>query len=360
MALNFNDPACGFYQREVVDFLNEQILQNGVSPYFYLCKSKSWRDMERKLRDIVTNRATSRRFMEACAWSSLVLAVQFAVRQKLEDTEKVKKLRDQLEEQKLLTTALRGTVSRLRGIIKEREKEKAQSQLQQSLPVLHGVEEGRNLPRSELCRVLSTQSQQKARTQGEEKEKEAQTSGMLTCSQGTASCWLMAGAGKESDQETAAAPGMAAVEGEAKKDKVISLCGSNEVVANFSCPQFLGPKAQAGQQLPLNLSQFSYSSLSTVSFAGATAEAAAAPPVNNSRNRWNGKHSHTRRFLPGMFKQYPGVSHSAKRTFRRRMGDWDCAQCCSMNFLWRTTCFKCKTPRHTRESRGSAPNWGPQ
>ncbi|XP_007108985.1 testis-expressed protein 13A-like [Physeter macrocephalus] len=416
MAVNFNDPACGFLQREVVDFLNKQIRQAGVSPYFSsLCESKSWGDMEKKLRDIVTNSGISGRLREACAWSSLALAVRFAERQKSKDKEKIKKLQEQLEEQKLLTNALRGTVNRLRGI-QEREKEKAQSQLQQSLTNLHRVEEERNLLRSELLRVLSSQSQQQARTQGEEKEKEAQTSGMLTCSYGTASCWLRgeagkgsdqeaqtsgmlmcsygtasrwlrgeAGkgsdqeaqtsgmlmcsygtasrwlrgeAGKGSDQETAAAPGMAALGGEAKKDKVISLWGNNEVVANFSCPQFLGAGAQAGQLLPLNLSQFSYSYPPTVSLAGATGEAAAAPPVKNSRTRWDRKHSHTRKFLPETLKQYqyPGVSHSARRTIRRRMGDWDCAWCHSMNFLWRTMCFKCKKSWHTRESRGSPPN----
>ena len=54
------NPACGFHQKEVVDFLNEQIIQNGVSPYFYeMHKFKSWGDMEMKLRDILNNPAIS-------------------------------------------------------------------------------------------------------------------------------------------------------------------------------------------------------------------------------------------------------------------------------------------------------------
>ncbi|KAB0398151.1 hypothetical protein E2I00_004900, partial [Balaenoptera physalus] len=138
--------------------------------------SKSWGDMEKKLRDIVTNSAISGRLKEACAWSSLALAVRFAKRQKSEDAEKIKKLQDQLEEQKLLTKALRGTVG----------------------------------------------------TRGEEKEKEAQTSGLPTYSHGTADCWLRGKAGKGSDQETAALPEMAAVGGEAKKEKVISQWGNDE------------------------------------------------------------------------------------------------------------------------------------
>lgn len=36
MAVNFNDPVCGFYYREVVDFINNKIVQNGGSPYFYM------------------------------------------------------------------------------------------------------------------------------------------------------------------------------------------------------------------------------------------------------------------------------------------------------------------------------------
>lgn len=35
MAVNVNDPACGFSSREVVDFINKEILQNGVSALFH-------------------------------------------------------------------------------------------------------------------------------------------------------------------------------------------------------------------------------------------------------------------------------------------------------------------------------------
>ena len=91
IAINLNDPACGFHQKEVVDFLNEQIIQNGVSPYFYVMhKFKSWGDMEMKLRDILNNPSISGGMKEACAWTSLALAVRLAEKQKQEDEENIK------------------------------------------------------------------------------------------------------------------------------------------------------------------------------------------------------------------------------------------------------------------------------
>lgn len=189
MAVNFNDPACGFYQREVVDFLNKQILQDGANPHFHMMnRCGSWGDMEKKLRDILTNSAISQRTKEACAWSALAQAVRFAKKQKQEDAAKVKKLQDQLEEQKLLTNALVGMVGRLRDN-QGKEKEEVQSQLQQSLTVLHGVQEERNLLRNELLRVISSQSQMQVRAQEGRKGKETQTLGMLAFTHGTASYW---------------------------------------------------------------------------------------------------------------------------------------------------------------------------
>ncbi|CAD7682621.1 unnamed protein product [Nyctereutes procyonoides] len=175
MAVNFNDPTCGFFQREVVDFINKQILQNGVSPHFYSMQMcESWGDMEKKLRDILTDSTVSEATKEACAWKTLALAVHMAERQKQEDAEKVKKLQDQLDEQNLFSNVLIGMVNRLRNA-QEKEKEKALFQLQESLTTLRGVEEERNLFRNELLRVLSTQSSKQQGALEGRKRKQAQT-----------------------------------------------------------------------------------------------------------------------------------------------------------------------------------------
>ncbi|XP_010984177.1 testis-expressed protein 13A-like [Camelus dromedarius] len=310
---------------------------------------ESWRDSEKKLRDILTNSAISEGIKEACAWSTLAVAVRFAERQKQEDRKKVKKLQEQLEEQKLFSNALVGMVSKLR-CTQEREREQAQSQLQQSLATLHGVEEERDLFRGELLRVVSAQSQQQAGVQ-EEKGNGAQTVGMLAFAHNTASYWTRGETLRGSGQETAAAPVTTAVGGEVTQGKVLSLLGDDKGMAVLSCPQVLGASAQAGQLLPLNLSQYSYSFLPTFCLPGAAAETGAALPEKNSTARGLGKHLPTTKFLPERFKQYPGLSHSpSPTTIRRKSGDWDCDQCHLMNFSWRKMCFKCKKiPAHMRK-----------
>ncbi|XP_042829899.1 testis-expressed protein 13C-1-like [Panthera tigris] len=177
MAVNFNDPTCGFFQKEVVEFLNKQILRNGVSPQFYLMQMcESWGDLEKKLRDILTDSAVSGAIKEACAWRTLALAVRMAEKQKREDTRKVRKLQDQLHEQKLFTNVLVGMVNKLRKT-REKEKEKAQTQLQENLVLLRGVEAERNTLRSELLKVLGTRSQRQEGAVGDSWDQQAQTSG---------------------------------------------------------------------------------------------------------------------------------------------------------------------------------------
>nr|XP_015098704.1 testis-expressed protein 13A-like [Vicugna pacos] len=311
---------------------------------------ESWRDSEEKLRDILTNSAISEGIKEACAWSTLAVAVRFAERQRQEDRKKVKKLQEQLEEQKLFSNALVGMVSKLRRT-QEREREQAQSQLQQSLATLHGVEEERDLFRGELLRVVRAQSQQQAGVQ-EEKGNGAQTVGMLAFTRNTASYWtrgeILSGPGQET---AAAAPVTTAVGEEVTQGKGLSLPGDDKEMAVSSCPQVLGASAQAGQLLPLNLSQYSYSFLSTFSLPGAAAGTGAVLPEKNSTARGLGKHLPTMKFLPKRFKQYPGLSHSpSTTTIRRKSGDWDCDQCHLMNFSWRKMCFKCKKiPAHMRK-----------
>ena len=350
MAVSPNDPTCGFHQKEVVDFLNEQIIQNGVSPCFYVMHvSKSWGDMEMKLRDILKNPGISGGIKEACAWTILALAVRFAERQKREDAEKIKELQNQLEEQKLLTGALLGTVSRLRER-QEKEKEKARSPWQQSLKVLSRVPEERNLLRRE--RRVGTQARKQARTEGENQKGTSRT---LSHPHSPSSQSKSGESRKGSGRRISAAPGTSAREGEAEKDKEVSQPWNDKEVTILSPSQVSGARAKVGKLPAVDLSQSSCSSLATLSPPGATAAAAACSSEKDSERKYRGKHHPTRNFLSERFTGFSGLSYRERLGIRRRIGDWDCAQCHLMNFSWRNICFKCKSSRHTKEGRGSVP-----
>lgn len=210
MAVNFNDPTCGFFQKEVVEFLNKQILRNGISPHFYLMQMcESWGDLEKKLRDILTDSAVSGAMKEACAWRTLALAVRMAEKRKREDTRKMRKLQDQLHEQKLFTNVLVDMVNKLRTT-REKEKEKAQTQLQENLVLLRGVEAERNTLRNELLKVLGTQLQRQEGAVGESWDQQAQTSGMVAFAR-AASSWTGREGVKETSPQSVTPPGAAAL-----------------------------------------------------------------------------------------------------------------------------------------------------
>lgn len=111
MLVNFNGPICGFYYREIVDFINNKIVQNGGISYFYIKHTcESWSDTGKKLWDILSTSAISGAKKNAYAWSTLALAVCFTKRQKQMDKIKVNKLQELFEEQKILINILVGMV----------------------------------------------------------------------------------------------------------------------------------------------------------------------------------------------------------------------------------------------------------
>ncbi|KAF6090818.1 hypothetical protein HJG60_012200 [Phyllostomus discolor] len=357
MAVNFKDPACGFCCREVVDFINNKILQNGGTPSFYLRHlGESWGDTERKLRDILTDSGISGARKNAYAWSTLALAVRFAERQRKEDKVKVVKLQKQLEEQQLLNDALVGMVNRLRDT-QESERGKAQLQLQQNLTALRGVQAERDAMKNVLLTVLSTQSDKQEGPAEEDERKQTDTGmaifGQTAASYRGASDRARRGLGQEiaaipttaANPGAAAAPGAAAVGREAKEGKGISEYGNNKHVAISPFSGILGVQSRASQLQPLDLSASSHSFPPTVSFPGAAAQTAAGLTLKNFRTRWAGKHSDSRKFLPGRFKGQPGLYPSASGKVRHKVRDWDCDLCHARNFQRRKQCFKCNTPR---------------
>lgn len=361
MAVNFKDPACGFCCREVVDFINNKILQNGGSPSFYLRHlGESWGDTERKLRDILTDSGISGARKNAYAWSTLALAVRFAERQRKEEKVKVIKLQKQLEEQQLLNDALVGMVNRLRAT-QESERGKAQLQLQQNLAALRGVQAERDAMKNVLLTVLSLRSDKQGGPAEEDERKQRDTGmvifGQTAASYRGASDRARRGLGQEiaaipmtaANPGAAAAPGAAAVGREAKEEKVSSGC-ENKHVATSPYSGILGAQSRASQLQPLDLSATSHSFPPTVSFPGAVAQTAAGLTLKNFGTGWAGKHSDSRKFLPGRFKGQPGLYPSASSKVRHAVRDWDCDLCHARNFSRRTQCFKCNTPRFPKGS----------
>ncbi|KAG3272790.1 testis-expressed protein 13B [Ictidomys tridecemlineatus] len=353
MAVNFNDPASGFYQREVVDFINEQILRNGVSADLYTMQtSKTWGELEKKLQAILTDSAIPESIKKSCAWSALALAVRLARKQKKEYTEKVKKLQEQVDEQKLFINVLIGMVNRLRDT-QQKEREKAQFQLQQSLIILHRIEGERNLLRSELLKVLSTPFQGPEVMKEEENGNETKTLNKFAFAQDTGIDWTGEETVGESGQEAAAATAATITASDAEgeeKENLISVSENDQELTVFSCSGILEDWSQASPLLPLSLSEPSCSFLPSFLPAETARETVVVSPGSYAGSSWKGKRLHTRKFLPERFKPKPGSSHSTRCGIKRREGDWDCEQCHLMNFSWRNVCFKCGKFPYTKES----------
>lgn len=208
----------------------------------------------------------------ACAWSALALGMRFAKWQKQEAREKVKKLQEQLEEQKLFTNVLVGMVKKRRDM-QGREMEKAQFHRQQILVILRGEEAQQEVLRNELG-VGSSQPQKRRQTEEEERKETQDTRYACFCS--GCNKLLGRGGGREGLR-----PGRA---GES------DFCRAKDQQGEiFPCSEVSGAWAQAGRPLCLGLSASSYSFLPMLSLPGMAAEATAVPPVENPRNTWNGR-----------------------------------------------------------------------
>ncbi|XP_006899313.1 PREDICTED: testis-expressed sequence 13A protein-like [Elephantulus edwardii] len=83
MALNFEDPCCGFHSAEVVAFINKKMAEDVKGPEFYFDnRSLSWNAVENKLETILKDSTVSMQAKQACAWSGLALSVRFSRRQR--------------------------------------------------------------------------------------------------------------------------------------------------------------------------------------------------------------------------------------------------------------------------------------
>ncbi|XP_006165276.1 testis-expressed protein 13D [Tupaia chinensis] len=138
MAVNFQDPESGFRHSDVILFINQEVINNGGGPEFYLAfRSQPWEEIEDCLQLILTDPHVPRSFKRACAWNALALSVRMATRQ-----------REQMEERDAALSALASELQQLRE-----EHEDVVWQLQCVKEDLHDVLDERNMLHWQLLQV---------------------------------------------------------------------------------------------------------------------------------------------------------------------------------------------------------------
>lgn len=119
MALDLGDVRNGFRHTEVVKFINEEVLNNGGGPDFYLTfRSRPWNEIEDELRSIIADPHVPQATKRACTWSALALNVRVVARQVEQQAYGVSRLQEQMGEREMAAWALASQLQRLR---KERD-----------------------------------------------------------------------------------------------------------------------------------------------------------------------------------------------------------------------------------------------
>lgn len=115
MALDGEDPRSGFRHRDVVTFINQEVLSNGGGPDFYMTyRSRPWNEIEDELQSVLADIHVPLNLKRACAWSALALSVRVATRQREQQARRVQRLQEQVEERETATWALASQLQRLR------------------------------------------------------------------------------------------------------------------------------------------------------------------------------------------------------------------------------------------------------
>uniref|UniRef100_A0A8C5VL34 RanBP2-type domain-containing protein n=1 Tax=Microcebus murinus TaxID=30608 RepID=A0A8C5VL34_MICMU len=149
MAVEFGDHASGFRHNEVIRFINNEVLMNGGSPDFYVAfRSRPWSEVEDRLRAVVADPQVPRALKRACAWSALALSVRAGARQREQQTRRVRRLQEQVEERELASWAMASELQRLRD-----EREDAATQLYFTRAALQQALNEREMLRGRLLQV---------------------------------------------------------------------------------------------------------------------------------------------------------------------------------------------------------------
>uniref|UniRef100_A0A8C8Z0U3 Testis-expressed protein 13 A-D N-terminal domain-containing protein n=1 Tax=Prolemur simus TaxID=1328070 RepID=A0A8C8Z0U3_PROSS len=172
MAFDFGDHNSGFCHREVVTFINEEVLSNGGSPDFYLsfC-SRPWNEIEDYLSSIVTDPQVPRAIKRACTWSALALSVRVVARQPEQQARQVRWLQEQMEGHEAANRALASDLQRVR-----QEHEEVVLQLRRARDDLQQVLYERDMLYWQLLQAERS-AQADTLTQYEEEQSEALAAG---------------------------------------------------------------------------------------------------------------------------------------------------------------------------------------
>ena len=120
MAVDFGDNASGFRHVDVIRFINNEVLENGGGPDFYMAlRSRPWNEVEDQLQIVVADPRVPHAIKRACAWSALALSVRVGARQWEQQAHHIRQLQQQVREHKAASWALANELKRLH---EEREK----------------------------------------------------------------------------------------------------------------------------------------------------------------------------------------------------------------------------------------------
>ncbi|XP_052026280.1 testis-expressed protein 13A-like [Apodemus sylvaticus] len=348
MAINFSDPTCGFYHREVVGFLNEQIVKNGSNRCFsriHLCKS--WSAVERELLTIVTDSAMPRSLKKSCAWSALALGRSLAEKQAQEYREKVKIMQDQIDEQRLFINALLGMVQKQRDKHQD-EKGVGEFGLQQGLPPdLNRVEGEQSFLTSTPFTLVRNQFQSQEGRRDEAQGTGPDPSGSVVPHGDGGYDWTVSG---QSASAAAAAATVPLDEGNGFSER------ANRNEESYS--EIQRAWSQTNPLASLSLASTSAQPRFVSQEAGTEVQQiCAVPSLTSSRASWRDKQFHRRKMLSYKFRARADSSQYRNYSVIRRAGDWYCDECNVMNFSWRNVCFRCKQFQETRVIEDFLHNW---
>ncbi|XP_048192600.1 testis-expressed protein 13A [Perognathus longimembris pacificus] len=153
MALRPEDPTSGFHHDNVLAFINEQMARHPKGPQFYLENVfLCWEEVENKFRAILEDSTVPREAHEACAWSSLALAVRFARRQDYLQGHRVQWLHEFAKLHKVAANALASDLKQL-SEQQEAERREAAFQLRVMQTKLAEVQKERDMLKRKLLQA---------------------------------------------------------------------------------------------------------------------------------------------------------------------------------------------------------------
>ncbi|XP_008580657.1 PREDICTED: testis-expressed sequence 13A protein [Galeopterus variegatus] len=336
MALKPEDPSGGFQHGEVVAFINDKMARHTKGPEFYLENvSLSWGQVEDKLRAIVEDSELPSEAKEACAWSSLALAVRFALRQ-----EQLQGLRVQWlhEFSKLHRSAARRLSAEVKELQEKQkmEREEAVFHLRQTQTQLAQLQKELKLLRMKLLRVEEEEAAAATGAAGGEKEQDAEEAVPTEAAQEPGGDLQLLGAMEQKNYTSG---------GQGGED-----LRSVETAMTYLSETLNLPSTSSQEFLPVQLpDSFTYSYECPFSPFPDTSPPAAVAPAAPQMPRYWGASDVTLWSDVGaqgidprdLQRDWRHSRPYQRRQVFRRPGGWNCSWCSTVNFSRREVCCHC-------------------